>query len=283
MTERTYCSQTNPAEPLAGSAPNIDVWLLLEYRPAWNARAQEHNDLSADVREWLDAAIASLVAAGFRPKLQFVRQPEFDCEETRLFVGVEGRLLQFSGVGYGFLAGLDIADITANSARYTALDAPRYFVCTNGQRDFCCARYGLRSYAALRETVGERAWQITHLGGHRFAPNVLVFPDAAMYGRVGEDNVEHFLSVVESGGWDFPRLRGRCRYPGHVQAAEIAAGRQDLTLVEVTGDDHAAQVNLANGSELISVEVRRSQGPQMVVKSCGADTEAVFPYVCKLH
>lgn len=282
MKKRTYCSQTNPAEPLAGTAPHIDVWLLLEYRPAWNARAQEDNDLSKDVRQWLENAIADLQAAGFRPKLQFVRQPEVDSEQTRLFIGVDDRLLRFSGVGYGFLTELDINGIATNPAGYPALDDPRYFVCTNGQRDFCCARYGLRSYAALRETVGDRAWQITHLGGHRFAPNVLVFPSAAMYGRVGEEDVVSFLRLIESGEWDFPRLRGRCRYPGNVQAAEIAAGRADLLLQGVTGDEQTARVALANGTEVVTVDVRRSQGPQLVVKSCGADTETVFPFICQL-
>lgn len=283
MSERTYCSQTNPAEPLAGTAPHIDVWLLLEYRPAWKARAQEDNDLSDDVRQWLDNTIAELQAAGFRPKLQFVRQPELDCDETRLFVAVKEKLLQFSGVGYGFLSELNISEIVANPAGFPVLEEPRYFVCTNGQRDFCCARFGLRSYAALREVVGDRAWQITHLGGHRFAPNVLVFPSAAMYGRISEDAVSSFLDAIESGAWDLPRLRGRCRYPGNVQAAEIAVGRLDLTLLNVSGDEQAAQVDLADGPQTISVAVRRSQGPQLVSKSCGADTEAVFPYLCEFN
>ena len=71
-----------------------------------------------------------------------------------------------------------------------ARSAPQYFVCTNGQRDLCCARFGLPTYAALRERVGERVWQTTHVGGHRFAPNVLTLPQAALYGRVQPADVD---------------------------------------------------------------------------------------------
>ena len=283
MTRRTYCSRTNPDEPLAGSAPHIDVWLLLEYRPAWKARASEDNDLSAETRAWLEAALSGLEAAGLRPKLQFVRQPEFDSEETRLFVGIADRLLQFSGIGYSFLADLDVVAIAKNPQNYPALSEPRYFVCTNGQRDICCSRYGLRCYAALRERVGDRAWQITHLGGHRFAPNVLVFPEALMYGRVPDTDVPVFLDTVESGGWDFSRLRGRCRFPGNVQAAEIAVGRRGLQVQSVEGSEQVAKVVLRDGSEVFEVVVRSDETPAMVSKSCGNDLEPVYPYCCEVR
>jgi len=282
MSERDYCSLRNPDETLAGTAPHADVWLLLEYRPAWKARAHQDNELSCEVRGWLDDAISLLSEAGFRPKLQFIRQPEIDQVDTRLFIGVADRLLSFSGTGYDFLSQLDLLQVVRRPELYPALVEPRYFVCTNGQRDVCCARFGLRSYAALREQVGDRVWQITHLGGHRFAPNLLVFPQAAMYGRVSEDDVPEFVGIIEAGDWDFARLRGRCRYPGHVQAAEITAARSDLKLLHVAGDEQTAQITLNAGEDTVKIQVQRSSRAIATVKSCGAEAEAVFPYNCQL-
>ena len=108
------------------------------------------------------------------------------------------------------------------SERVPLETAPQYFVCTNGQRDVCCARFGLPTYAALRERVGGRAWQTTHLGGHRFAPNVLTLPQAALYGRVQPADTDEFVDAVERNGLAAKWLRGRTRYSPEVQAAEAA-------------------------------------------------------------
>jgi hypothetical protein len=268
----------NPDEPILGTAAHVDVWLLLEYRPAWKSRAHQENGLSATVRAWVEESLAKLTDAGFKPRLQFIRQPEIDSADTRLFVGVNDQLLAFSGSGYDFLNSLDVLAVVSKPELQTPLAEPLYFVCTNGQRDLCCARFGLRTYAALRERVTERAWQITHLGGHRFAPNVLVFPGGVLYGRVNDSDVDVFSSAVEAGELAGHFLRGRCRYPAHVQAAETAAGRSDLKLLHVEGDIGNATVTFTGGQELVKVSVTRSSESVPVMKSCDAEPEAVFPY-----
>jgi hypothetical protein len=61
-------------------------------------------------------------------------------------------------------------------------------VCTNGRRDLCCARFGTPVYNYLKNEEpgfpGLRAWQSTHMGGHRFAANLLWLPQGVLYGRV---------------------------------------------------------------------------------------------------
>jgi hypothetical protein len=263
---------------MAGTAAQVDCWVLLEYRPVWRAKAHGDNDLSAPVRDWLDGTLVSLAEAGFKPRLQFIRQPELDGTETRLLLGVDGRLLEFAGVGYDFLLNLDLVDAAQHPERHRPLEEPRYFVCTNGQRDVCCARFGLKSYAALRAAVGERVWQVTHLGGHRFAPNVLVLPQGLLYGRVTEDSVEAFVHAVESGELAQRWLRGRSRYPAPVQAAEAALGRSDLKLLHVDGDAASSTVTFATPTDSLKVTVQRGAEPMPVMKSCGAELEPVFPY-----
>lgn len=278
IAQRTYCSEASSAEPMAGTAANVDVWLLLEYRPVWRAKAHGDNELKPVVRTWLDAALTDLAARGFKPRLQFVRQPEIDSPTTRLLLATKGRLLEFEGIGYDFLSQVDVVSAALQPERFPALDAPRYFVCTNGRRDLCCARFGLRTYAALRELVGERAWQVTHLGGHRFAPNVLALPSGVLYGRVTESDAADFVRVLESGAVDFDHLRGRCRYPAHVQAAEALLERSDLRLLHVDGDEQSCTVTFSDGHEALKATVVRSAEPMRATKSCGADEEEVYPY-----
>jgi (2Fe-2S) ferredoxin len=282
MSGRAYCSQSNPAEPLAGTADTVGAWLLLEYRPVWKARALEDNGLAPRTRAWLADSIAALGAIGIRGRPQFIRQPEVDSDQVRFLFGLPGRLLAFSATGYDFLEGLDLAAIARDpSAHGAAAVVPaQYFVCTNGQRDVCCARLGLPSYAALRERVGDRAWQVTHLGGHRYAPNVLVLPQGALYGRVTLERLPAFVDAVEAGELAFPNLRGRTWHPQHVQAAEAFAGRSDLRLLHVDGDLASARVRFAAPDTVVEVGVARAAEGLAVLASCGAESpELVHPYL----
>ena len=151
---------------MLGTADVVDVWLLLEYRPVWKARAVEENDLSDSVRQWLGNGMAALRAAGLKVRPQMIRQPEVDRSDTRMLVHHEGVLREFGSgqAGYDDLMRTPIELLVGDSTLGAVIDAPRYFVCTNGQRDLCCARFGLPAYGRLRELVGERAWQTTHLG-----------------------------------------------------------------------------------------------------------------------
>lgn len=281
MEPRAYCSESNIGEPLAGTADPVGAWLLLEYRPVWKAKAHDDNSLAPRTRQWLADALAGLARLGIRGRPQFIRQPEVDSAHTRFLLGLPGRLLAFSGVGYGFLESLDVAAIAADPAAAAGerLVAPQYFVCTNGQRDVCCARFGLPAHAALRERVGARAWQVTHLGGHRFAPNVLVLPQGALYGRVTPAAVPEFVAAVESDALAFPQLRGRTWQPKHVQAAEAFSGRSDLRLLHVDGDESRATVRFAAPDGVVDVAVRRDDAGLSVLASCGdAEPGLVYPY-----
>jgi len=281
---RDYCSETNTGETLWGSADPVDVWLCMEYRPVWKAKAVADNALAENTRNWLAATLAELRAAGLKVRPQFIRQPESERQDTRLLVAMAGQTVEFSGSGYGFLDQLKLADLLAQPGGLAdagkVLNEPRYLVCTNGQRDLCCARFGLPTYNALRERLGDRVWQATHLGGHRFAPNVLTLPDACLYGRVDVDGVDGFLGWTESGAVDFQRLRGRSAYPAVVQAAEACLGRQQLRLLHVDGDEQGATVRFAAGAEQLSVKIGRSKQALAVTKSCGDEAPALlYPFV----
>ena len=276
MNERTYCCEASADQPMLGTAPVVDVWLLLEYRPAWRAKAMSDNALGAAVRSWLERGIEALGREGCQVRAQFIRQPEADRPDTRLLVHHDGvlRVFESGGPGYDGLVGTPVETLFHGDSGQR-LDAPEYFVCTNGQRDLCCARFGLPLYNRLREQLGERVWQVTHLGGHRFAPNVLVLPQGVLYGRVGtasdaagDDPVERFVAEVEAGALPRRFLRGRSCYPKPVQAAEGFADRDHLEWIALEeGEDHA-KVTFSQHGNRLCVNVAASATPVPVLASC---------------
>lgn len=283
MNDRSYCSDlcAQAAEPMTGTADRVDVWLLLEYKPAWEAKAIVDNALSQDTRDWAMSSIQALAARGLKARPQFIRRPEIDTDKTAFFVGTPNALFQFSSTGYDTLRDIDVARLveTGDGPR---VEEPQYFVCTNGKRDLCCARYGLPAYKRLREIVGDRAWQTTHLGGHRFAPNVLALPQGMLYGRVVSEEVDGFVECIEAGEVSRLHLRGRSVFPPAAQAAEAIVTDPVIELVSIEGDDENAQVSLRTSYGEVSLSVDRYPEALQVLASCKDDVvKPIRPYRAK--
>jgi hypothetical protein len=73
--------------------------------------------------------------------------------------------------------------------------------------------------AALAELRPGRVWESSHMGGDRFAANVLVLPVGYLYGRVLPFAAEEFVSAAEAGEVIGALLRGRIGLPATAQAA----------------------------------------------------------------
>lgn len=248
---RPFCSAISRAhdEPLAATASRIDNWLLIEYRGAWRRDVLGGSLLSpllkAHLREQLEALRPS--------RLLFVRQPERRAASgRRVFLassrpGAE-RLLGLEVEHQDDLRDLDVAGALTDGALVgEPVARPLLVVCTHGKRDRCCARHGRPLYEALRDAApaGE-VWQSTHVGGDRFAGNVVALPHGTYHGRVEPGDVPGLLAAVGAIAVDLDHYRGRSAYPFPVQAAERAlreaqglTGVGDLALVasERRGDD----------------------------------------------
>jgi (2Fe-2S) ferredoxin len=137
------------------------------------------------------------------------------------------------------LAGLDTATVTggwqddhdllaAADALITASPPlqppePLILVCAHGVHDVCCALRGRPVALKLASRWPEKVWECSHIGGDRFAPNVVLLPDGFYYGNLDPASA---LDTVEAhlAGTVLPdRLRGMARYLPPVQAAVIAA------------------------------------------------------------
>jgi hypothetical protein len=248
---RPFCAAESIAreEPLAATASRIDHWLLVEYRGAWARDILGESLLSAELKEHLRDQLAALG----RARLLFVKQPERRSQDgRRVFFGSsrpgEERLFTVEVEHQQDLRGFDfVAALAGDGGVARRVDEPLLVVCTHGKRDRCCARFGRPLYDALRdEGAAENVWQSSHVGGDRFAGNVVVLPHGLYYGRVGPAGVSGLAAATRAGRIDLDHYRGRSAYSFPMQAAEQALRERegltdigDLALVgaERRGDD----------------------------------------------
>ena len=229
---------------------------MLEYRGVWESRALEHNDLPAPVQGWLTAGIEGLRAQGFKTRPQLIRQQHNrDKQHLSLFVGftdmVEPRLYEFSAATYEELTAIDLGSLAGNRETYTEnlVSGERYFVCTNGRRDACCALHGMRVYAELAAQCQTAAWQTTHLCEHRFVATLVCLPSGAVYGQLQPEDVSSLLKAHAAGALLLRKLRGLSRLDMVSQVADIA-------LRERSGQHQLARYSLLEADSQNGVERR---------------------------
>lgn len=145
-------------------------------------------------------------------------------------------------------------------------DAPLYLVCAHSKHDACCALRGRPVAAALERERPGRVWECSHVGGERFAANVLLLPSGLLYGRVLPFAAPEFVAATEAGDVVGALLRGRVGVPPAAQAAlafayeHLALRRRDALRVLSTSAVRVglARVHLAgpHGRLEVTVQVR---------------------------
>lgn len=205
------------------TAPPARHWLLVEQPGPWGRDAL--------LESRFDHRVASRLAARAREagvRIQLVRRP--------------GGRLADSGMQWA------LADVTRGVVRWSTrttdaelLDVPwdgtvgevvagpTYLVCTHGGHDVCCA---VRGRPLAQQLPGD-VWETSHLGGDRFAANVLVLPHGFVYGQVPGDGAA-LVAAHAAGQVALPWLRGRAGLGAPAQAAQQHA-RAELGLLG-TGD-----------------------------------------------
>ncbi|MEO0408826.1 MAG: sucrase ferredoxin, partial [Cyanobacteria bacterium P01_A01_bin.135] len=100
------------------------------------------------------------------------------------------------------------------------------FICTHGQYHKCCGRYGYPFYQQAQQLKQQwdlpalRIWQVSHIGGHRFAPTLIDLPQGRYYGRLSADGLK--LLIRQQGDWRslLPYYRGWSLLPKSMQLLE---------------------------------------------------------------
>jgi hypothetical protein len=276
---RPFCSDISAetGEPLIATASRVDHWLLVEYRGLWNRHLLAGSLLSARLK----AALREQLAALPRSRLLFIRRPERRAREGRMVYLArsteEGSALYGLEVGHvDDLVGLELA------ARAEPVDHPLLVVCTHGKRDRCCARYGRPLYDRLREGADEDwVWQSTHVGGDRFAGNLVCLPQGLCFGRIEPGDVWPLLDEYLAERVYLDRYRGRSCYSFAVQAAEYAV-REARDIRDIEGvrlvssrrlgpDRWRIRLLVRSSGEVHEVAVEQQAG-ELTYLTCDADT-----------
>lgn len=219
-----YCSELSRhvAEETYGTASTGEVWVLLEYSRGWNPRAFEESDLSPTIKRHLSRTIRDIP----RARLLFIKQERINKHPLTLFI-VRARardpfIVRYQLESYEQLPKIDLAAAVAGELSSGIVTrAPLYLVCTHGKRDKCCAKFGYALYKSLRAEAGESVWQSSHVGGDRFAANLLCFPHGLFFGHVTNEAGQTIVNEYEQGRLILENYRGRACYNHAVQSAEF--------------------------------------------------------------
>jgi hypothetical protein len=269
---RPFCSDVSleNAEPLAATASRVDHWILLEYRGLWSKDAVADSGLSDQVKLHL----RERTSARPNTKLLFIRRTERRGHpQLAVFWGSSpergGALFRTEIETYEDVLDLDL---TSSGDR---LDHPLLLVCTHGKHDRCCARHGRPLYQALAELAEEGwVWQVSHVGGDRFAGNLVALPDGLYFGRVSPAAAWPVLEDYLAGRIRLEHYRGRAAYSFAEQAAERAvreaAGLLGLDDLELAAHEGSSIVFRA-GVRVFEVAVEFDPGA-LTYLTCTAET-----------
>jgi len=221
-----FCSTHSrlAGEQLAATASPTSVFFLIEYQGLWGYKAFEESQIPAEVKAHLAQAAKNIPQS----KVLLIKSnPGSLRAGIRFFVVLATEtnpaLYAFQLAEYEDLLDINLPAVLNGAPEYLDCrqEHPLFLVCTNGKRDLCCAKFGLQAYRSLARLEGLEVWQCSHLGGHRFAANLLILPHGLLYGRVGAENAPAIASAHLRGQLALDHLRGRSSYSQTAQAAEI--------------------------------------------------------------
>ncbi|MFD7879010.1 sucrase ferredoxin [Streptomyces sp. NPDC059766] len=243
-------------EPVSGTAATARTWLLLEQPGPWGVKALTSSHLDPALGRALEAA-----ADGTGVRIALIRRPgphaDFGTRRVRKVYAAHttpGNVWLHSATTAApeRLLDLDFAALGQGDHRTFAAALggrphtgdPLALVCTNGRRDRCCALLGRPLAAELAAREVEGVWEVTHLGGHRFSPTVLVLPHGYAYGRADARTVVEALQGVQEGRIVTRGCRGSSAWERPGQAAELAVrasvGEDAAGVLSVVRTDGAA-------------------------------------------
>lgn len=287
MRDVPFCSDASldREEPQFGTASTVRRWILVERNGPWGAQALWRNRFGEKASQRLRALGQAMGAR----VLLIRKHGRYEQHGIRAFAA-------FTGRGSRWLQRLNFADIDALLAHDfdplrqgcsvggAWVREPRYFVCTHGKHDPCCGRKGLSVARMLHKAMPEAAWETSHIGGDRFAGNLLALPLGIYYGRVEPAQAVRLVGQLGKGRLDLAYYRGRSYYPFAAQAAEWLA-RERLTLLafddlhleahEGEGTSTRTTFRLAKG-ERIQVEVQKTMATPARL-TCHAERDVDAP------
>lgn len=270
-------------DPMPGTAAPALGFLLVEQPGPWGRFALTESRLDPAVGDQLSTRA---VAAGLRALLiRRPGRPPTERRQPRRFAVVDARPGQESTRWGTFGADAELLDLPLDGSVGEPSAEPFYLVCTHGRHDACCAIRGRPVAASLAALRPRQTWECSHVGGDRFAANLLAMPHGLYYGQVDERSVAEVVQAHERGQVVPRLLRGRARWLPAAQAAQAHAhdvyGDRAIGAFEPAGTlplgEGRWQVRLRHGSAHLLATVTSIAGPEPGLLTCHATREAHPP------
>jgi hypothetical protein len=245
-------------DPMLGTAFPAGRLLLVEQSGAWGRAG-----LSESAFDRATAAALGRRANAAGVRIQAIRRPGRTPAggERRSWALVDARSGRHAMSWGTFTEDAELLDLPLDGALTavgTPEDQPSYLVCTHGKHDPCCALRGRPVAMALEAQRPGRVWETSHLGGDRFAANVLLLPAGLLYGRVRADTAAVFADAADAGTVLADQLRGQIGLAPAAQAAlAFAYQRLDGNLHDALRVDSATA--LLDGSALVAISTAQGQ------------------------
>lgn len=229
------CAEHSRGGSILGTAPLESSYLLIQLAKPWPGKLKKLKEIKSFIKQ-LDRELK-----GRAPEPKVIATPELESPALLIRWTDQGALCLPLPLSTG-------AVVEALSSPPRGESKPLYLVCTHGSRDRCCGSLGFPVYKALTEQSDRQVYQVSHLGGHRYAPLVLAMPEWRFFGHLTPEtalDLDRRLSQRQ------PYLEG---YRGH--------GRLDKEAQVVEGalwEEH--------GSSLVRVEQEASDKDQLAVRA----------------
>jgi hypothetical protein len=261
-----FCSISSSArnESLSATAPYVKNFLLIEYPRPWANNAVIDALIPEQVKNYLFGQIKNnvyqkilLIKKDNKPVSNF---KIFAINNTENSASVNKVIVE----EYKDILDLNFNDLFNSSNSNESI----YLVCTNGKKDKCCSKFGIPTYQKL-STLSENVWQCTHVGGDRFASNVIHLPYSHVYGHCNVDKVSALLKFSSENKIFGECYRGKSCYRKVEQAAEIFLRKflnyysfEGMTLIEDFENEHIInKVRFRVEEDVfdVSVEIKKSE------------------------
>jgi Sucrase/ferredoxin-like len=271
-------------EPQIGTASRVQRWFVVEQPGAWGTEALHESRLDPAVGAALEDS-----ARRHRVRVLLARRPGDPRRtgERQVFLahsGAERRWLERLTLPLGDPAAL----LRIDMGLLAFPDPPGlgdpgtpglHLVCTNGRHDPCCADLGRPVVRALVDAASPDVWESSHVGGDRFAANIVCLPDGVYYGRVEPTSAARTLADHRAGTLDLDHYRGRSCYAPLVQAAEYFA-RHHLDEHRLDGVSVLSAEPGPEGTVAVLVQQRDGATLEVVVRR---ERAAPVQLTCHVH
>lgn len=204
-------------EQWLGTASPAQVWIALSHPKPWGATALA----SVDIGDLNRKHLTSLFSLYPDSRIQIVTQKS--TSDIILFFAVafehDQRLYRIPLENYDQILDLSWSDIIANKLAYQKYltDDAIYLICTNAQHDPCCGERGQALFDQYADN--EQVWQCSHLGGDRFAANIVSLPTGNYYRRVDADALKKIIAAEQHQQVHIDNFAGRSCHERITQVA----------------------------------------------------------------